>query len=363
LQMGPTTDAILRSLATLVLALTMLQAGRWAERWGLRRAAVLGAVALGCSSLFNAAAWDGASMAAARAVTGMATALLFAAGLAVLAKSYKGRALTVACSLWLAWDAAAILGSGPLGGAMIDAFGWRSAYLLTAVIALTTAVACRLLLPPLPALPLVTGSPGRLRPLLRHPGFLAAGTVGLAFNFANGFFLGAYPILGAQTGVPAATVGLVISLIGGGSIIGALGAGFARSKLGMPGRLMYFTGLGALIAAAVLQLLTSYDTRITVPTIGCVIVGIAVMWVQQPQSELMFQIAGPERTAAIAPVKTSLGQLGMAGGLAAAGPVLSLFSSAGPTGSYGAGSAAAALVPLAATITLGLLLRKNPQGH
>ncbi|WP_427008528.1 MFS transporter [Pseudarthrobacter sp. H2] len=357
---GPTENAVLRSLATVVLAVTMLGAGRWSQRWGLRRAAVLAAAALTGSSLLSALAWDVPSLATGRLVTGAATAVLFAAGLAVLAGNYRGRALTIACSMWLAWDAAAILLAGPLGGDLVDAAGWRSAYMLTALAAALACGACRVLLHPVPGQRKFPGT--RILPLLRHRGFLAAGLAGLGFNFSNGFFLGAYPILGAAAGIPTATVGLVTALIGGGSVFGALIAGFARGCLRLNGRAMYLSGLGLLVTAGVAQTLISPATLVTVPLLGCLVVGAAVMWVQQPQSELMFEIAGPSRTAAVAPVKTSLGQLGMAAGLAAASPVLSLFDSAGALGSYAAGSVVAAVVPFAAAVTVVILLWQNPRG-
>ncbi|MGY2747584.1 MFS family permease [Arthrobacter sp. UYCu723] len=98
-RVGSADKAVLHSLATVVLAVTMLGAGRWSQRWGLRRAAVLGAAALTSSSLLSALAWDMPSLATGRLVTGAATAVLFAAGLAVLAGNYRGRALTIACSI------------------------------------------------------------------------------------------------------------------------------------------------------------------------------------------------------------------------------------------------------------------------
>lgn len=354
-------SAVLRSVATFVLAFSMFGTGWICRRIGLRTALILGAGLLTAASITAANAGSTASLMGARVGAGAGTALLFAAGLAVIATSYRGRELTFACSVWLLCDALAVFAAGPLGGLTVDVAGWRGSYVLCAATTMVAGLAGFLFLEP----DTRTAASRNLRSLvelMRHRGFIAAGLAGLAFNFSNGFALAAYPILGTAVGLPSTTIGLVTAVIGAGSVAGALGAGFARGRMAAAARPMYLIGLTGLAVAAILQLFTGPETAVVIPLAGCLLTGAAIMWIQQPQSEVMITIAGVERAPAVAPLKTSLGQLGMAAGLAAAGPAMNLFNSEGPIAAYGCGSALAATPPLVTAFIVLALLRSLRSG-
>ena len=123
----------------LAVASLLVAAGRAADVWGSRRVYVLGLLGLAGASVLASLAISFPLLVAARALQGVSAALVTAAGQAAVATAVpegeRGRALG-----WTHAAGAAGFATGPtLGGLLVEAFGWRSAFWVTATIALIAA--------------------------------------------------------------------------------------------------------------------------------------------------------------------------------------------------------------------------------
>lgn len=116
---------------TLTLAGLLLTAGALGDRIGLRRMFLVGASVFTAASAACAAAPSILVLIAARVVQGVGAAALLPATLALIPYLFKDRAgRTRAAVVWVGIGAGAVA-IGPLvGGLLIDAFGWRSVFLI-----------------------------------------------------------------------------------------------------------------------------------------------------------------------------------------------------------------------------------------
>lgn len=112
----------------LLLGGLILVGGAAGDRFGRRRIFVIGIAVFAGASMLCALAPTIASLIAARALQGIGGALLVPQGLAIIAASFpkeiRGRAIGV-------WAGAAAITTAlgpPLGGLLVDAFGWRSIF-------------------------------------------------------------------------------------------------------------------------------------------------------------------------------------------------------------------------------------------
>lgn len=120
---------------TLAMAAGQLTAGSLADRLGRRRVLLAGLVTFALASVACAAAPSTAILVAARAVQGMAGALLFAATLALLAQCYRGTARGIAFGVRGTVAGAAVVAGPVLGGALVSSVGWRWIFLLNVPVA------------------------------------------------------------------------------------------------------------------------------------------------------------------------------------------------------------------------------------
>jgi EmrB/QacA subfamily drug resistance transporter len=119
----------------LLSATLLVVAGNLSDRFGARRMFILGVLGFAGSSAWCGIAWSAVALDVARAAQGAASAVVTAAGLALLAGSYgpaeRGRALGLYGSV-----AALSFVVGPLlGGALTDALGWRAVFLANVPVA------------------------------------------------------------------------------------------------------------------------------------------------------------------------------------------------------------------------------------
>lgn len=120
----------------LVYAMLLLSGGLVADLYGRRRAFAIGCALMAVGSLACALAPDVNILIAARAVTGVAAALLLPSSLAIIrvvwqdAKA-RGRVL----GLWASCSGLAFAIGPTLGGMLIEGFGWRSVFLLAVPLA------------------------------------------------------------------------------------------------------------------------------------------------------------------------------------------------------------------------------------
>jgi EmrB/QacA subfamily drug resistance transporter len=114
---------------TLALATAVLSAGSLADRFGRRRIFVWGMAVFTISSLACALAPSIAVLDAARAVQGIAAAMLFATSLAILADAFPGQDERAQAFALYGATIGASFALGPLvGGALTSAFSWQAVF-------------------------------------------------------------------------------------------------------------------------------------------------------------------------------------------------------------------------------------------
>lgn len=109
----------------LTLGSLMLVAGSLSDTFGRLRILRAGLIGFGLTSLLAAVAPNAELLIAARALQGVAGALLVPSSLALITATFSGAAMAKAIGTWTAWTGVAFL-IGPLaGGALVDTVGWR----------------------------------------------------------------------------------------------------------------------------------------------------------------------------------------------------------------------------------------------
>jgi len=127
-----------------MLAAFLLIAGALGDRYGRRRVFVIGLGGFGITSLLCGLAPNLDILAAARLLQGLAGALLVPGSLAIITAMFDGPERGRAFGIWAsATSAVAVIGP-PVGGALVEVFGWRSIFLLNApLVAIGLALALR----------------------------------------------------------------------------------------------------------------------------------------------------------------------------------------------------------------------------
>ncbi len=130
---------------TLTLAGLLLTAGALGDRIGLRRMFLFGASLFTAASVACAAAPSILALIAARIVQGVGAAALLPATLALIPYLFRDRAgQGRATVVWVGIGAGAVA-LGPLvGGLLIDAFGWRSVFLINLPIGVVSVLLGRI---------------------------------------------------------------------------------------------------------------------------------------------------------------------------------------------------------------------------
>jgi EmrB/QacA subfamily drug resistance transporter len=126
-------DAYLLTLGSLVLV-----GGSLGDLYGERRMFVIGVVSFGIVSVVCGGAPDGTTLILARALQGVAGAILTPAALAVIAVTFHGEERGAAIGSWTAWTGIAFV-IGPLvGGWLITHASWRWVFLINVPVAVVT---------------------------------------------------------------------------------------------------------------------------------------------------------------------------------------------------------------------------------
>src|SRR5580704_5045343 len=123
----------------LVYASLLLTAGTLADLYGRRRIFALGIALFTIGSLVCGLAPNAIVLVAGRAIAGLGAALEVPTSLAILSVAYPDtRERTQALGLWASCNGLAFIIGPTVGGALVDAVGWRSIFLLVIPLCVAT---------------------------------------------------------------------------------------------------------------------------------------------------------------------------------------------------------------------------------
>ncbi len=112
----------------LTLVSLLLVGGSLGDQFGRRRMFVFGLVAFGATSALCAVSPSVEFLVAARALQGIAGALLVPGSLAIVAATFEGAARGKAVGTWTAWTGIATVLGPAGGGALVGALSWRAIF-------------------------------------------------------------------------------------------------------------------------------------------------------------------------------------------------------------------------------------------
>jgi EmrB/QacA subfamily drug resistance transporter len=139
------SNAYLLTLGSLILI-----GGSLGDIYGRRRVFVLGVGAFGVLSLACAVAPTVETLIAARALQGVAGALLTPSSLAIIAAAFSERERGAAIGSWTAWGGIAVIVGPLVGGFLVDQTSWRWIFAINVPLVLVTLVLARGAVPDAP---------------------------------------------------------------------------------------------------------------------------------------------------------------------------------------------------------------------
>ncbi|MEO7664443.1 MAG: MFS transporter, partial [Candidatus Limnocylindrales bacterium] len=131
------------------LAAFLLLAGALGDRYGRRRMFLAGLVGFGIASLVCGLAPTLDLLAVARLAQGVTGALLVPGSLAIITSMFEGQARGRAFGIWASSTSIVAILGPPIGGALVEAFGWRSTFLINGPLILVGIVLAVRFVPPL----------------------------------------------------------------------------------------------------------------------------------------------------------------------------------------------------------------------
>jgi EmrB/QacA subfamily drug resistance transporter len=137
------TNAYLLTLGSLILI-----GGSLSDLFGERRIFILGAAGFGIASLLCALAPSIRALIVARALQGIAGALLAPSALAVIVATFSPEERGKAIGSWTAWAGIATVIGPPLGGELIDVASWRWVFVINVPLVIVTVVLIRAAMAP-----------------------------------------------------------------------------------------------------------------------------------------------------------------------------------------------------------------------
>ena len=142
------SNAYLLTLGSLILI-----GGSLGDIYGRRRVFAIGIGAFGVLSLACAAAPTDETLIVARALQGVAGALLTPSSLAIIAAAFPERERGAAIGSWTAWSGIAVIVGPLVGGAIVDQTSWRWIFAINVPLVLVTLVLVRAAVPDAPTIP------------------------------------------------------------------------------------------------------------------------------------------------------------------------------------------------------------------
>jgi EmrB/QacA subfamily drug resistance transporter len=124
----------------------LLVGGSLGDQFGRRRLFVIGLVAFGVTSILCALAPSEEFLVGARALQGIAGALLVPGSLAIVAATFAGEERGKAVGTWTAWTGIATVFGPAGGGALVELISWRAIFWVNIpLIAVTVVLALRVI--------------------------------------------------------------------------------------------------------------------------------------------------------------------------------------------------------------------------
>ncbi len=124
----------------LTMVSLLLVGGSLGDQFGRRRMYVAGLVGFGATSALCAIAPSDEFLVAARALQGVAGALLVPGSLAIVAATFEGEERGEAVGTWTAWTGIATVIGPAGGGALIDLLSWRAIFWVNLPLVAATAL-------------------------------------------------------------------------------------------------------------------------------------------------------------------------------------------------------------------------------
>jgi EmrB/QacA subfamily drug resistance transporter len=121
-------DAYLVTLGSLILV-----AGSLSDVFGRKRVLYAGLIGFGVTSLMCAFAPTGVFLIVARALQGVAGALLVPSSLAIIISTFSGPAQGKAIGRWTAFTGVAMIAGPVLGGIFVDTLSWRWVFIINVI--------------------------------------------------------------------------------------------------------------------------------------------------------------------------------------------------------------------------------------
>ena len=138
-----TSNGYLVTLGSLILV-----GGSLGDIFGERRVFAVGVLGFGATSLLCAIAPTIEVLVLARALQGVAGAVLTPAALAVIVTMFpRGRARYGASGAWTAWAGSGVVLGPLIGGQLVDTASWRWIFAINVPLVLVTIVSDRALVP------------------------------------------------------------------------------------------------------------------------------------------------------------------------------------------------------------------------
>lgn len=164
---------------SLVMAVLVIIAGRLGDLYGPKRIFILGLTVFATGSLLCGTAATPLMLTAGRLVQGAGAALCSPQSLAVISRIFPPEKRGAATGFWGAIAGAAVAAGPSIGGLLVDAWGWRSMFLVNVPVCLLAAVLAAVLVPEV-------GAGRRHRLDWLGSGLAAAGLFGVSFGLLEG---------------------------------------------------------------------------------------------------------------------------------------------------------------------------------
>lgn len=150
---GLQTQQWIANAYLLTLGALILIGGSLGDIYGRRRVFAIGVGAFGISSLACAAAPTVETLIAARALQGVAGALLTPSSLAIIAAAFSERERGAAIGSWTAWGGIAVIVGPLVGGLIVDQTSWRWIFAINIPLVVVALVLVRAAVPDAPTVP------------------------------------------------------------------------------------------------------------------------------------------------------------------------------------------------------------------